>query len=667
MISTFFGMDALSSSAAMAAALVIGLAFGFSLEQAGFGSSRRLASMFYFRDMAVLKVMFTAVLVAMLGLQYAGGLGLIKEEQLFFMPSIYGAQIVGGLIFGVGFVVGAWCPGTAAVGVASGRLDALVFLAGAGIGSVFFNELFGVLKGLYTWGDRGVRFAWQDLGLSAAGCGFLVVAAALVLFWGAEYLEKRRTVGGVYWRSPFLRSFSTVMILLALGLMAMEGKVVGDRPAGLPASTSAMLAEIESAKDHMEPEEMADRLMRGEPGLLVVDIRPAEEYADFHIRGAVNIPMSDLPEVLAGRENKGIIVLYSDGMTHPAQARDALYRMGFTNVYMLTDGLVGFVDRILKPASLRTEPLSAEQTARIHSWRQYFIGAEKLQPSQGETEEPLPISQPIPPTWPGLVEPAWLAENLGSPDIRVIEVRPQPQYNSGHIPGAVCVSPETFRTVVGGVSSMLQPAELLAGHMSLMGIRPADRVVIVPDDKPHDATLVAMAFARLGHARFGILNGGFPRWAYEKRPLTTELPQVQRSQYPVPPPDAFTVTYKRVMEVLKAPDHVIIDVRPSEFFTGKKVEEARGGHIPGAKNRPYTEDLAKYGKLVLFKTSEELSKAYAALTPTKQTTAIIHCRTGHQASQTFFVMRYLLGYERVFWYDAGWSEWAARSELPVEK
>jgi 3-mercaptopyruvate sulfurtransferase SseA len=667
MISTFFGMDALSSSAAMAAALVIGLAFGFSLEQAGFGSSRRLASMFYFRDMAVLKVMFTAVLVAMLGLQYAGGLGLIKEEQLFFMPSIYGAQIVGGLIFGVGFVVGAWCPGTAAVGVASGRLDALVFLAGAGIGSVFFNELFGVLKGLYTWGDRGVRFAWQDLGLSAAGFGFLVVAAALVLFWGAEYLEKRRTVGGVYWRSPFLRSFSTVMILLALGLMAMEGKVVGDRPAGLPASTSAMLAEIESAKDHMEPEEMADRLMRGEPGLLVVDIRPAEEYADFHIRGAVNIPMSDLPEVLAGRENKGIIVLYSDGMTHPAQARDALYRMGFTNVYMLTDGLVGFVDRILKPASLRTEPLSAEQTARIHSWRQYFIGAEKLQPSQGETEEPLPISQPIPPTWPGLVEPAWLAENLGSPDIRVIEVRPQPQYNSGHIPGAVCVSPETFRTVVGGVSSMLQPAELLAGHMSLMGIRPADRVVIVPDDKPHDATLVAMAFARLGHARFGILNGGFPRWAYEKRPLTTELPQVQRSQYPVPPPDAFTVTYKRVMEVLKAPDHVIIDVRPSEFFTGKKVEEARGGHIPGAKNRPYTEDLAKYGKLVLFKTSEELSKAYAALTPTKQTTAIIHCRTGHQASQTFFVMRYLLGYERVFWYDAGWSEWAARSELPVEK
>jgi len=75
---------------------------------------------------------------------------------------------------------------------------------------------------------------------------------------------------------------------------------------------------------------------------------------------------------------------------------------------------------------------------------------------------------------------------------------------------------------------------MLAGHMSVMGIRPTDRVVIVPDDKPHDATLVAMAFGRLGHARFGVLNGGFPRWAYEKRPVTTELPQAQKSQYLFP-------------------------------------------------------------------------------------------------------------------------------------
>jgi thiosulfate/3-mercaptopyruvate sulfurtransferase len=70
--------------------------------------------------------------------------------------------------------------------------------------------------------------------------------------------------------------------------------------------------------------------------------------------------------------------------------------------------------------------------------------------------------------------------------------------------------------------------------------------------------------------------------------------------------------------------------------------------------------------VTLLKSTEQLAKAYASLVPNKQTTVVIHCRTGHQASQTFFVMRYLLGFERVLWYDAGWSEWASRSELPVE-
>ena len=79
------------------------------------------------------------------------------------MPTVYGAQIVGGLIFGVGFVMGGWCPGTAAVGLASGKLDALVFLGGAVLGSIIFNELFPVIQPLYTWGNQGVVFIYQTL------------------------------------------------------------------------------------------------------------------------------------------------------------------------------------------------------------------------------------------------------------------------------------------------------------------------------------------------------------------------------------------------------------------------------------------------------------------------------------------------------------------------
>ena len=116
MFNTFFGLDTLSTPAAFAVALFIGFFFGFALEKAGFGSSKKLAGIFYFRDMTVLKVMFSGLIVAMLGLIYVAGFGLIEADSIYWLPTKYLAQIIGGLIFGVGFVSGGWCPGTAVVG-----------------------------------------------------------------------------------------------------------------------------------------------------------------------------------------------------------------------------------------------------------------------------------------------------------------------------------------------------------------------------------------------------------------------------------------------------------------------------------------------------------------------------------------------------------------------
>ncbi|MBA4388908.1 MAG: sulfurtransferase [Verrucomicrobia bacterium] len=666
MIDTLYSLDALGTSRAFFLALLIGFGFGFALERAGFSSSRRLAGVFYFTDMAVVKVMFAALITAMLGLSYMVEFGWIQLDQLFLMPTIYGAQIVGGLLFGVGFAMGAWCPGTAAAGLAAGRIDALVFLLGAIGGSIMFNELFPVMRSLYTAGDQGAQMIYTAVGMSRNGFILAFTLAAVVAFWLSEWAEKARTGRAPYLGSPFLKAFSLALVTLAGGLLVLSPAATAASAGSAGAATvvaeeeKSLMENVEKAKDHIEPEELADRVMAGEPDLVVADVRPAAEFNTFHIRGALNTPIARLAEALEPYKNKGQIVLYSNGMTHPAQARDSLQRQGFGNVYMLTDGLQGFRDRCLKPVSLRSEPLTAVDIARVNAWRAFFaspVGSTKV----GVTTAPVNAAMPR------VVETDWLAARIGTPGLKVIDLRPQPEYNTAHIPGSLSLNIESFRGNIGGVPSMLLPPAMLAAQFSLLGLQPSNTVILVSDNKLHDTTLAGMAFERLGHMDYAVMNGGYAKWAQEDRPVNAALPAVTESTYQVKKDaDDFTADFQTVAATLGNSGIVIIDVRPAEFYKGRKSDEARAGHIPGAFNRPFSEDvITNSNKIVSFKPTEVLAAAYSQIIPSKNTDVIVHCRTGHQASQTFFVLKHLLGYPNVRWYDAGWTEWAARQELPV--
>jgi thiosulfate/3-mercaptopyruvate sulfurtransferase len=676
MIETLYGSDQLVGQAGAKTfflSLVIGLAFGFALERAGFGSSRRLAGIFYFRDMTVLKVMFTALITAMLGLQLCIGMGWLDPvNQLHLLPTVYGAQIIGGLLFGVGFVISGWCPGTAAVGMASGRGDAVVFLGGSVLGAILYNETYPMLGWLARWGEQAEP-QWA-FGMAPATFGFLFTLAAVGAFYAAELTEKVVAGTGRYLTSPFLRAFSLALIVFAAALFLFPerphaGTVAGT--AGGPArdatvgagsiSAQQLLETIEAEEDHFEPETLADRLMHGDPSLILVDVRSAAEYAAFHIRGAIHVPLSGLLQALEPHRGAAAIVLYSHGMTHPAQARDVLAQAGFTNAYLLTGGLEGFVNWCLKPVSLRDPPLPPDQAERVRAWRTFFLGDEAVLPLFA-SQEKVPVAS-LPDAFSGLLTTAWLEEHLGRDDVRIIDCRTQPEYSPAHLPGAVCLYHESFRGSVGGLPTMILPGELLAAKLSLMGIRPTDTIVLVAGDSVRDACVIGLGLARVGHPRWGILEGGIGAWGAEQRPLTTALPSVTPSVYPVPPPDKFIVDYRWVQSRVGDGKTVILDSRPADYFSGTKSDEARPGHIPGAINRPFSEDLGEDKQL---KPRDELAAIYAALLPDRNAPILIHCRTGHQAAQTYFVVKRVLGYPHVWFYDGGWSEWAARPELPAE-
>ena len=663
MINTLYGLDTLGGPQAFLLALLIGVGFGFALERAGFSSSRRLAGVFYFTDMAVVKVMFTAIITATLGLSYLVGFGLIQFDQIFLMPTIYGAQIVAGLLFGVGFVMGAWCPGTAAVGLAAGRIDALVFLLGVAGGSILFNESFSVIRPLYTAGDYGTQMAYDTLGMSRNGFILVFTLVGVAAFWLSEWAERVRNGRAPLRGSLFLKAFSLVLVVLAGGLFVLSPDTTESATKSAvgvtPIDEKALMAKVEQGLDHIEPEALADRLMAGEPDLVLVDVRPAAEFDTFHIRGALNVPITELAKTLQPHKNRGQIVLYSNGMTHPAQARDSLQRQGFSNVYLLSDGLVGFRDRCLKPVSLRHEPLTTADAARVNAWRAFFE-ASAVSASDVATA-------PVHAAMPRVVETYQLASMIGVPGLKIIDLRPQPEYNTAHIPGAISLNLESLRGNIGGVPSMLLPPAMLSAQFSLMGLRAADTIVIVSGDKLYDTTLVGMAFERMGHMNYAVMNGGYAKWVQEGRPTDAALPAVTNSKYPIKTNgDNFTVDFQAVVAQLGKPGVVIIDVRPTDYYTGKKSDEARAGHIPDAISRPFSDDLVMgSSKVVLFRPTAALAAAYSQIIPSKDTLVIVHCRTGHQASQTYFVLKRLLGYSNVRWYDAGWTEWAARPELPI--
>jgi len=175
----------------LAIAFALGLGFGFCLERAGFGSARKLTAVFYLYDMSVVKVMFTAIVTAMTGLWILSAAGVLSLPELYLEPTYLAAQAIGGLIFGAGFMIGGYCPGTSIAAIATGSRDAILYALGMLLGVAAYAEL---TPGLDAWYKAGAQ---ADVTLpSLTGTGMGAWTAAFIAFlalaaWGMRRLESR--------------------------------------------------------------------------------------------------------------------------------------------------------------------------------------------------------------------------------------------------------------------------------------------------------------------------------------------------------------------------------------------------------------------------------------------------------------------------------------------
>ena len=182
-------LGSLSTGAFVTLSLVLGFLFGFFLERAGFSSALKLTAQFYFKDFAVLKVMFTAIVTAMLGLAWFAALGWLDLSQVYIPPSFIWPQIAGGLLLGAGFIVGGYCPVTSVAAAAVGKIDALFFIAGIFAGIFLFGAGVPHFAAFNVSGSLGPLTLPMLFNVNTGAVVFLVVLVAVGAFWASEKSE----------------------------------------------------------------------------------------------------------------------------------------------------------------------------------------------------------------------------------------------------------------------------------------------------------------------------------------------------------------------------------------------------------------------------------------------------------------------------------------------
>ena len=239
-------------------------------------------------------------------------------------------------------------------------------------------------------------------------------------------------------------------------------------------------------------------------------------------------------------------------------------------------------------------------------------------------------------------------------------------YLKGHLPGAEYLNSETLRASEGGIPTRLLSGEAYRELFSRLGVAPDRRVVIYSagESRNIDATFLAWLLAGFGQPQVYVLDGGFFKWQLEQRPVVQPYPRIPVTRFPDRPFHPETAGLDEVRRDVRA-GALLVDARPPDQYAGEAGAQIRRGHIPGAINHYWQDDLTQEGFGHVWKSLDQLRQAYAAQGITPDKNIIAYCNSATEASHVHFTLRYLLAYPRVRIYVGSWTEWAEDLELPV--
>ena len=270
-----------------------------------------------------------------------------------------------------------------------------------------------------------------------------------------------------------------------------------------------------------------------------------------------------------------------------------------------------------------------------------------------------------------LVGTDWVAAHAKDPNVRVVEVDVDTKaYDEGHVPGALAWAWNTqlCDTLRRDILSRQQFEEL----MSASGVQPDTTLVIYGDNNNWFAAWALWQAKIYGHKDVRLMNGGRKKWLSEGRELSHEVPAVERTRYQAKPPDlSLRALLPEVEEASAKRTAALVDVRSPQEFTGEILAPPglpetcqRGGHIPGARSIPWGKACNDDGT---FKSVADLRQLYAAEGVDGSKPVIAYCRIGERSSHSWFVLKYLLGFDKVTNYDGSWTEWGNLVGVPVER